>query len=130
MTTAFDPEDTDHFLRILISVYVFWKADRRLSGHPHCARLRVGNSRAIFSLRSLSRLTSFQIIYSIFYFSPFTSILKYFLIFTFVRIGQVLWSNAADGGKRREFVISTPQNRGLDKLPPPSRDLPLVSPEW
>ena len=92
--------------------------------------LRVGNSRAIFSLRSLSRLTSFQILYSISYFSPFTSIVKYFLIFTFVRIGQVLLSNAADAGKRREFVIPTPQNRGLDKLPPPSRDLPLVSPEW
>ena len=45
-------------------------------------------------------------------------------------IGQVLLSNAADGEKRREFVIPTPQNRGLDKLAPPSRDLPLVSPEW
>ena len=81
-------------------------------------------------LRSLSWLTSFQIIYSISYFSLFPSILNYFLIFTFVRIGQILLSNAADAGKRREFVISTPQNRGLDKLAPPSRDLPLVSPEW
>lgn len=81
-------------------------------------------------LRSLSRLTSFQIVYSISYFSIVSSILKYFLIFTFVRIGQVLLSNAADVAKRREFLISTPQNRGLDKLAPPSKDLPLVSPEW
>jgi hypothetical protein len=81
-------------------------------------------------LRSLSRLTSFQIVYSISYFSIVSSILNYFLIFTSVTIGQVLLSNAADGGKHREFVIAIPQNRGLDKLAPPSRDLPLVSPEW
>lgn len=81
-------------------------------------------------LRSLSRLTSFQIVYSIYYFSIISSILNYFLIFTFVRIGQVLLSNVADGRKHREFVRAIPQNRGLDKLAPPSRDLPLVSPEW
>jgi hypothetical protein len=89
-------------------------------------RLALSDMLTLLCLRSLSGLTSFQSLYSIQYFLTDPSILKYFLRFTFAKIGQILLSNVEDGEKHRGFVISKPQNHEWDNCDRYRGDQPLV----